>query len=173
MSDGEAGGDREHGAVDREVEPHRQRKRRPQPLERGEHPLREREPGAGRDRREQQRFDEQLAHEAPAARAERQPDGDFGAPIGGAGDEQAGDVGAGDEQHQAHRQREHEQEAGHRADGVGREAQRLLAGDGDPARPVTDVGPLLAGTLRAGRAATAVELRLHLGHGRARPRAGR
>ena len=92
---------------------------------------------------EQQRFDEQLAHEPPAARAERQADGDFGAPIGRAGDEQAGDVGAGDEQHQAHRQREHEQEAGHRPDGVGREAQRLLAGDGDAARPVTDVGPLL------------------------------
>ena len=110
-----------------EVEPHRQRDRRPQLLERGEHPLREHEAGRRGHRGEQQRFDQELTHQPPAAGAERQAHGDLGAPVRGAREQQAGDVGAGDEQHEAHREREHEQESGHRPDGVGGKTQRLLA----------------------------------------------
>ena len=119
----------------REVEPHRQRERRPQLFERREHPLREREAraaaSAARSSASTSSWRTSRPRLAPSDSAHR----DFGAPIGRAGDEQAGDVGAGDEQHQPHRQRQHEQEAGDRADGVGRQAQRLLAGDGDAARP--------------------------------------
>ncbi len=151
----------QHGAVDREVEPHRQREGRPQAFQRREHPLRQGQTRRRGEGGEEQRFHQQLAHDAPAARAERQADGDFGATIRPAGDEQAGDVGAGDEQHEAHGERQHQQEAGHRADRVGRDAEGLLAGYGDAARLVTDVGPLLRVRLaKGGRDGRELRLRL-------------
>ena len=75
-----------------------------------------------------QRLDEQLAHEPAAARAERQPHRELLLPIGRAGDEQAGDVGACDQQHQRQPSAQHQEEAGDRPDGVRRQPQGLLSG---------------------------------------------
>ena len=59
---------------------------------------------------EQHALDEQLPDDPPPARAERDADGDFARPVGRARQQQVGDVGAGDEQHErdrAHQRPEH------------------------------------------------------------------
>ena len=61
--------------------------------------------GAG----EQQALDEELAHELAARGAERQPHGDLALAHEAARDEQVGDVGAGDEQHQADHAHQHDE----------------------------------------------------------------
>ena len=58
--------------------------------------------------REHEALDEQLPHQPAARRAERQPDGDLLLPHEAAGDEQVGDVGAGDQQHQADHAHQHD-----------------------------------------------------------------
>ncbi len=65
---------------------------------------------------EQNAFGEQLADDAPAARAHGGPNGEFAFAAGGADQQQIGDVGAGDEQHEAHRSEQDEQGRAHVAD---------------------------------------------------------
>ena len=54
------------------------------------------------DEREQGALDQQLPDHPGPAGAERESDGDLARAFGGAGEEQVGDVGAGDEQHEPH-----------------------------------------------------------------------
>ena len=61
--------------------------------------------GAG-ERRHDQTLGDQHADQADAGRAERKADGDFAAARGGAGEQQGGHVGAGDEQYQGERAEE-------------------------------------------------------------------
>ena len=51
---------------------------------------------------ENKAFGEQLANDAGASRSESLADGEFAGARGGAGEQQVGDVGAGDEQYQCH-----------------------------------------------------------------------
>ena len=57
---------------------------------------------------DQDAFGEELADEAGPAGAEGGADGDFFLASGGAGEQEVGDVGAGDEQHEADRAEQHE-----------------------------------------------------------------
>ena len=61
----------------------------------------ERESGHAAGSREQQALGEQLPEHAPAARADGEADGDLLLPRRGARRQQAGEVGAGDQQHQS------------------------------------------------------------------------
>ena len=54
-------------------------------------------------------FGEQLAHEVAAAGAQRGADGHLAAARGGARDQQAGHIGAGDQHDEAHRHHQHQQ----------------------------------------------------------------
>ena len=73
---------------------------------------RERQPESGRHAGERQhsRLREQLAHETAASRPERGPDRQLPSADGAAGDEQVGDVGAGDEEHEHARTQQQEEE---------------------------------------------------------------
>ena len=55
------------------------------------------------DERQQHRFDEQLPDDVPSAGAERDADADLVRAMGGARQQQVGDVRAGDQQHEADR----------------------------------------------------------------------
>ncbi len=59
--------------------------------------------------RQDEALDQKLPHQRRAARAHRQPDGDFALPAGGARHHQAGYVGAGDQQDQPHHGDQHAQ----------------------------------------------------------------
>ena len=61
---------------------------------------------------ERKAFDQQLGHDARAAGAQRETDGDLFLAGGGAGDQQIRDVGAGDQEHQADNGSEDQQRAG-------------------------------------------------------------
>ena len=63
----------------------------------------------GADRREQHALDEQLAHDAAARRADRQPHGDLALAGGRASQQQIREVGAGDQQHQSGGREQHDQ----------------------------------------------------------------
>ena len=63
-----------------------------------ESPAREKHAGGATRQPEQDTFGEQLPNEPGAARAERSANGEFAMSRGGAGEEQIGDVGAGNEQ---------------------------------------------------------------------------
>ena len=56
----------------------------------------------GPHHRQDQAFDQELTHEAPAAGAERRPHGNLALTSAGASEQQVGDVGAGDEEHDSH-----------------------------------------------------------------------
>ena len=58
---------------------------------------------------QQQALGEELPHQLTPGGAERQPDGDLPLAHEGAGDQQVGDVGAGDEQHQADHAHQHDE----------------------------------------------------------------
>jgi hypothetical protein len=98
----ERDGEREeqHARVDREIEQRR--------LFRGEEagqqvgrPQRDDEPDAAAREREHDRFRDQLPHEPPARRSEREPDRDLTPPGGGPRQQEVRHVRAGDEQHDA------------------------------------------------------------------------
>ena len=72
-------------------------------------------PAAAGDEDEHQALGDELAQEASARRAERPADGDLAATDGGAGEQQAGDVDAGDEEQQAGQGEEQRREDGGRA----------------------------------------------------------
>ena len=62
---------------------------------------------------EQQIFDDQLAHDAPARATQREPHVELALAIGRARDQQVRDVGAGDEQHERDRAPEHQDARAH------------------------------------------------------------
>ena len=63
--------------------------------------------------RQQHAFGQQLADDAAAAGADRGADRDLALPAGGADQQQVGDVGAGDQQHEADRAEQHQQRRPH------------------------------------------------------------
>jgi hypothetical protein len=63
------------------------------------------------DRRKQHAFGQQLADQTPPAGAQRQPQADLALPCHGARQHQVGDVGARDEEHHAHQDRQHRHKA--------------------------------------------------------------
>ncbi len=99
--EGEAEGKGQHYRrrirVDRQERRPGEREREQQP--RG--PDRDREPGNPAADREHHALDQRLRHQLPARRAHREPHGGLPAPRHRAGEQQVGDVGAGDEQHEA------------------------------------------------------------------------
>ena len=101
-------GEREQPPVDLHVEEHGVRLRRQLPDEQAAAPVRDAEAGERARGREQQDLDEQLAREAPARRAQRQAHAELVASRGGARQEQIGDVGAGDQQHERDHGHRHE-----------------------------------------------------------------
>ncbi len=110
--------EREHHRVDADVDPERhQLTGRRAGLDHAE-PDRQRSGAIGRahetnspgEDREQEALDEQRAHDSPARRAERRADGTFARPARRACQQQVGDVGARDQQHEAdgsHQRHEH------------------------------------------------------------------
>src|SRR5690349_5573739 len=66
------------------------------------------------DERDEHRLGEQLAHDAAATGAQREPYGNFSGTVGGAGSEQAAEVGAGRKQDERGKQRESGYEPAHR-----------------------------------------------------------
>ena len=61
------------------------------------------QPEHAADARQQDAFDQQLTHDPPAARAERHADRNLARPLCRPREQQVGDVGAGDQQHEADR----------------------------------------------------------------------
>jgi hypothetical protein len=72
-------------------------------------PGRDQQPHRAAERRQHQALGEELAHEPQAAPAHGGADRDFAVARGGAGEQQVRDVGATDQQHEAHRAEQHEQ----------------------------------------------------------------
>ena len=62
---------------------------------------RQQQAGDAAQQRQQHAFEDQLSQQSPRARAHRSADGKFATPAFGARQQQVGDVGAGDQQHQA------------------------------------------------------------------------
>ena len=112
--------------------------------------------------REQQALGQELAHESLPAGSQRGAHRDLLRPRGRAGEQQVGDVGAGDQQHEPHRTQEHQQG---RPDRSGRAvAQRC----GEQA-PIRGVGIGVLGLELLGQGA---DLRRRLLHGHADPQPG-
>ena len=88
----------------------------------GQAPAAEQQAEAGAERGEHQRLDDVLAHQAADAGAERRLHRRLAGPGRGAGDQQAADVHAGDEQQDGDADRERQQRPPHVAGGV--EVQR-------------------------------------------------
>ena len=106
------GGERQHPAVDVDLA---------QPREVGRMQCAKQSQGSGRDHeaeratghREQAALGEQLPDHRPSARAQRRPEGELAFPDRGPHQEQMGDVGAGDHQHEAHRaEQDHQRRPG-------------------------------------------------------------
>ena len=76
----------------------------------------EKNSGGAASEREDQTFREELAEQTRASRAERGADGNFAPASGIAREEKAGDVGAGDEQHERDCANEHHEGGTHVAD---------------------------------------------------------
>jgi hypothetical protein len=92
----------------------------------------EQQPEAAAEHGEQQALDHEQAHEARSAGAEGHAHGDL-APARHAPDQQqVGEIGAGDEEHEAHRTHEDEQGRPHRTDHLRLERQQPRAVLGDP-----------------------------------------
>ncbi len=73
-------------------------------------PQREHEPRAAAHEREQHALRQKLTHHAPARSAERRPQRDLFAPRRRAREQEVGDVGAGDQKHEADRAQEREED---------------------------------------------------------------
>ena len=72
-------------------------------------PVGEQQSGGGAEQRQHAALGEELREDAAASGAERDAHGDLALPRFGAGEHEAGDVGAGDEQHEADGAEQHEQ----------------------------------------------------------------
>ena len=121
--EGERHAEREDAAVGTRAD----QKRRPLDRNQGQQGPRqhdgEGEAGEAAEERQQQALDEQLLHEAPARRAERQAQRDLLLPHEASRDEQIRDVGARDEQHEADHAHQHD-EGGRELVSKGRVAHR-------------------------------------------------
>ncbi len=80
-----------------------------------ENPHSQQDASGGAGNRQHQAFGEQLTDDSSARRANRQANRDFFAPHGGARQQHAGDVHAGDQQHQASNRYQHGSESQHRS----------------------------------------------------------
>jgi hypothetical protein len=94
------GGERHGPPVEREVQ-HLERFGLEQRADAGERPARDHEPRRAPEQREHARLGEQLRDEPPPTGAERQPHGHLRLAARAAGEQEVGDVGAGDEQDDA------------------------------------------------------------------------
>ena len=83
-------------------------------------------PSAAAPHGEQQALGQELAHELAAPGAERHPDRDLAPPRARPRQQQARDVRAGEQQHQAHRREEHAEERGDRPANLGQDARGVL-----------------------------------------------
>ena len=128
-------------------------------LQGGQAPAPEQQAEAGAERGEHQRLDDVLAHQASGAGAERRLHRGLAGPRRGAGDEQAADVHAGDEQQDGDADRERQQRPPHVAGGVEVQRHRLEL----PARGAVE------GVRRRDLAADPGDVGLGIGDGDARP----
>ena len=98
--DGDGARERQHPPVEREIEEHGVGLRRQLAHEELAAPARDQQPERGADRRQQEAFRQQLTHQPPPRRAERQAHAPLVTPRGRARQQQVGDVGARDQQHE-------------------------------------------------------------------------
>ena len=105
-----SGDEREHGAVDPDVGRARNRGRGQQRRGAGA-PRRQGQPGDAAQCAQDQALGQELADQPSPAGSERRPDGELALPRGAGGQQQVGQVGAGDEQHDADGRSEHQQAA--------------------------------------------------------------
>ena len=120
----------QHHPFDRSGE-HRNQERRAPP--------REQQSGAGAQRHQHEAFGQQLADQPAAARANREPHRHLVLPRGGAGEQQVGDIGAADEEHDAD-----DRHDDHQRIGVGLAKVVGAPGRGDE-RDAAEVAALVAG----------------------------
>ena len=156
--------ERQHRGVHRDVAAPGQRRRcQRRPARRSPHTASPRPEQPARHR-DHQRLGEQLAHQAPAAGAERDPRGQLDLPRGRLPEHQARDVGAADGEHQHDRQLQQQHQRPDAADDL------LVQSDDVGAEPVIGVGMVVrqAGhdRARARRAPTPQWRRRRAGRGR-------
>ncbi len=120
--------------------------------EQGDRPSTGQQPGDPAGQAQDQAFGDQLTNEAPASRSERGSDGELALAARGTGEQQAGHVGARDEQHEADRTKQDEQRAAHVADDALaewlEEDPAAAAGFREPARNVAGDRAQVRGRLR-------------------------
>ena len=147
--DRERDGEREHAAVDRDLAQARQvvGGDGEQSVERE---AREEQAESAADQREHQALGQELAQEAGAAGADRGAQRHLALARRGAGEQQARDVGAGDQQHEGDRAEQHHDRGPDRADHV------IAVGDD------VDAEALLVGIALLDRGVDAAELGLRL-----------
>ena len=92
----------DHVAVDRELDPVGPADVLRGAIEQADANRGDAETSQAADRRQHHALDQQLADDAPARRADRHPHRDFPRPVGGPRQQQVGDVGAGNQQHERH-----------------------------------------------------------------------
>ena len=127
-----ATGERDRAPVHRQHGVRRQL-RADERLDRGERPQCEQQADGARHHREDEALDEEVPHHARPRRAERLADGDLLAPRGQASEEERGDVGARDEQHESDCAEQRVERRLERTDQRGHEEPRL--GDGVGVEP--------------------------------------
>ena len=134
------GGIREEPPVGLDPILDRHRQRQPDAAEERREQQIERESGGGSENGQQQALGEELADEAPASRADREADGDLLSAAGGARQQHAGDIGAGDQQDEADDDQQHAEERGdgHRLRPSAEPFEARDRSDGDVVRPVRD-----------------------------------
>ena len=98
--DRDAEREREDVPVETEVERNRRRQREVRGGQQVEQPDRQPDAGAAGQQAQQRRLGQQTPHERPARRAQRQAHRDLLAPVECAGEQEAGEVGARQQQHQ-------------------------------------------------------------------------
>jgi hypothetical protein len=96
---------------------------------------------------QQNAFDEHRPQDGEAARPQRQAHADFLPPGGGARQQQVGEVGTGDQQHQPHHRHQHQQRLG----GFLTQAGRAFAAGMDLDPLVQDFTPPFGGEVRPGQ----------------------
>ena len=113
----DGGGEEEHRPIERDVLQTRGRGGGDGD-EAADAPRREEEAEQTADRRKQHALEEQQAYDLPAAGAERDTDRDLPRAVGRAREQQAADVRAGDQQHERHGRRQHQEHRPNVADEI-------------------------------------------------------
>ena len=85
-------------------------------LQRSDAAGRQRQPGRSAQQREQHALGEHLPRQPDRARPQRRPHGHLAFPVGAAGQQEVGDIGARDQQYESNRSQEHQQGGPHLAD---------------------------------------------------------